>query len=335
MIYMVNPSEPPKRKRKSKKRSRKSRMRRNPELLIVNPYSLDEEGEGKETNMAKRKSRKRKKGRRMARRRRNPDIKATVNQILGTDAATGALDYHKVKQAVMAAAGGGLALCVATAALGKHVEVGTNMGKALVSLAAGVGGGVVLHAIAEAVGQPMLQDLAVHGAFGAMVLGGWQLLQPFVEPACEKINQSLGLSGWLGEDGMSTYTSDIAGWSPYGAHVEETIPGLDGFGISSLTESDVDALIAEKSGLGSTAYEPLGDIYGGQRLGAFEMESGFGAHVPEQADALLHQQDKDKAAALIAKRKAGGLGGFAGYEFAGEGAAVIASGEGVWGNTVF
>jgi len=308
-------------------------MRRNPELLIVNPYSLDDdEGKGKETNMAKRKGRK--KGRRMSkRRRRNPDIKKTINEILGTDPASGALDYHNVKRAVMAAAGGGLALGVATAALGKHVEVGTNMGKALVALAAGVGGGVALHAVAEATGMEALKELAVAGAFGAMVLGGWQLLQPFVEPVSEGINKKLGLAGWLGEDGMSTYTSDIAGWSPYGSYSEETVPGLDGgFGLSSLTESDVDALIAEKSGLGSTAYEPLGDIYNGQRLGAFEMESGFGAFVPEQADALLHQQDKDKAAAMIAKRKAGGFGG---YEFAGEGAAVIGSGDAVWGSTVF
>lgn len=327
MIYMQNPSEPPKRKRKSKRK--KSRMRRNPELLIVNPYSPDEDGNGKEKTMAKRKSRKRKMSRR---RRKNPvggfDIKKTAFTILGADPATGELDYHNVKRAVMAAAGGGLALGVATAALGKHVETGTNMGKAIVALAAGVGGGVALHGIAEATDSDMLKELAVAGAFGAMVLGGWQLVQPFVEPAAETFSQKIGLAGWLGEEGISTYTSDVAGWSPYGAFVEETVPGL-GQTVTAWTEADTDALMAEQAGLGS--YEPLGDIYNSQRLGSFEGE-GLGKFVVEPTDALMYQQDKDTAAAQIAKKKAGG---FAGYELAGEGAAVIGGPDAAWGPTIF
>lgn len=307
-------------------------MRRNPELLIVNPYSPDEDGKGKEKTMAKR--RKSRKGRKMSRRRRkNPiggfDVKKTAFTILGADPATGELDYHNVKRAVMAAAGGGLALGVATAALGKHVETGTNMGKAVVALAAGVGGGVVLHGIAEAADSDMLKELAVAGAFGAMVLGGWQLLQPFIEPIGENLNMKLGLAGWLGEEGISTYTSDtFAGWSPYGAFVEEKVlPGL-GQVVESWSDQDQAEL---EAGLGSTAYEPLGDIYNSQRLGSFESEGGLAGFVPENPDPYLHLSVRDLARAKDAKRKGTPLpapaaapqaqgAGFAGYELAGDNA---------------
>jgi hypothetical protein len=332
MIYMVNPSEPPKRKRQKRQKSR----RRNPELLIVNPYSLDE-GEGKETTMAKRKKNRKRKNP-ISRRRRNPeeggfDLKKTVSQILGTDVTSGDFDYSNVKCAGLVAAGGGFVLCVATAVLGKHVEVGTNTGKAIVALAAGVGGGVALHAIAETTQVDALKELAVAGAFGAMVLGGWQLMQPWVEPVCAGINQKLGLAGWLGDAGMSTYTSDWQGYSPYGS-VELDPILASGFGnTTAVTDDEVRQIMAEGSGLGSTAYEPLGDIYNSQRLGSFEAESGFGGFIPEVARPDRDQQPRDVVRGKAAQMQGGGFGG---YEFSGgDGASIIGTGDAVWGSPNF
>ena len=122
MLYMVNPSETPKRK-KSK--------RRNPELLIVNPYSL---GDRKEKTMSRTKRR---------RRRRNPNL-PTLEGL--KTSAMGVLNVENLTQAAWIGASGAIAVGVLSKVLpidmipaGINVA-GFDVSGLLVSLAVGVVG---------------------------------------------------------------------------------------------------------------------------------------------------------------------------------------------------
>jgi hypothetical protein len=314
-FYMVNPSKL--RKKKSKKS--KSR-RRNPELLIVNPYSLNEEGEKqkKRAKMAKRKkkskakkSRRRKNPLARRRRRRNPDLGAVKDRFLGPD-------LENLKTAAVMALGGGLALGVGTAAFGTRLGAG-NIGKGLVAVLSGVVGGLAIDFLGKTLGGDLggtLQSMAVPGAMGAMVLGAWTIAQPIVEPIADNLNAKLGFAG------LDAWTKEFEdrGLSGFGAVVEEFSgkpvahpgrgKGLDEWGNVIETQSWVSDP-SKNPFQGYNGYEPLGDIYNDQRIGSFEAEPGFGVHEKEVANA------RDQQVADEMKHAAGHYGG---YEFSlGEG----------------
>jgi hypothetical protein len=283
MFYMVNPSKLPKRNR-----------RRNPELLIVNPYSLDEKEKRKKANMAKkRKKARRSRSRKRSRRkkyRRNPDFKMLAGQVLGEN-------YANVKTAALMAVGGGLALGIATAALSSRVDTASNLGKGVIALAAGLGGGIAAAWVGETLGAEsgigrFLTAAAIPGAMGAMVLGFWTIAQPHVEPIADKMSAKLGFAEWQPE-----YES-LEGYSPYGAFVDEFAQAktMDGFGQPVVVDPTTQEIQFIEKEAGTSGYEPLGDIYNEQRLGSFEAEPGLGSFQPEVSN-LINQQDYEATAA--------------------------------------
>lgn len=309
MFYMVNPSGLP----KKKKKKNKSR-RRNPELLIVNPYSLEDHDEQKKkAKMAKRKRKSKKSRRRRSkrknplarrRRRKNPlDLDSIKARFLGPD-------LDNVKQAAMMAVGGGLALAVGTAAFGSRLGGGA-LGKGLVAILSGVVGGVVVSELGKAVAPDVqfIQQLAVAGAMGAMVLGAWAIAQPVVEPWADNINARLGFAGL----GAWTKEFDGLGQAYYDEFTSGVAPGMDGyFGQPVIAATDLQSpadnpwIAAEDAAKGTMgAYEPLGDIYNSQRLGSFEAE-GLGGFVPETAN------PRDQQVADEMKHAAGMYGGYEG-----------------------
>ena len=307
MFYMVNPSELPKKRKKNKSR------RRNPELLIVNPYSLeDSDKQKKKAKMAKRKRKSRKsksksRSRRSSKRRKNPlarrrrknplTLGSVKDKFLGPN-------LENVKQAAMMAVGGGTGLAVGTAAFGSRLG-GGNVGKGLVAVLSGVVGGVIVSKIGESLlpGNEMVQQLAVSGAMGAMVLGAWAIAQPMVEPWADKLNAKLGFAG-LGSWGTEF---EAAGFGNYGSVYEEFTPNVSpGMG---LFQGNQVAAIEENPFIGVAGmdgYEPLGDIYNSQRLGSFEAEPGFHGFVPE------HANPRDQQPADVMKHAAGHYGGYEG-----------------------
>lgn len=277
MIYMVNPS---KRQKKSK--------RRNPELLIVNPYSLGEERESMAKKRRKRKSRSKRRRNPLIRwaRRKNPNIKATALEILGPG-------YSNLKTVGVMTLGGGLALGIAQSILGSRVDTGTNLGKGAIALAAGLGGGILLKWIGELAGKPGIGSAAIPAAMGAMVLGAWTIAEPHVAT----LRGKLGFAGW---------TKEFEGYSPYGqSYYDEftkgVAPGMAGFGQPVVPAAD---LVDPEDNPFLSGYEPMGDIINSQRLGGFEAESGFGGFVPETANA------RDQQVADVMKNKAGVYGGY-------------------------
>lgn len=298
---MVNPSGLPSKRSKNKKS--KSR-RRNPELLIVNPYSLDEDKEKKRAKMAKRKAKKRKsrsKGRRrknpLSKRRRNPGLGEIKDEFLGPD-------LDNVKTAALMAVGGGLALAVGTAAFGSRLGSG-NIGKGAVAILSGVVGGVIAKKVGEMLPGALggfLSAAAVPGAMGAMVLGMWSIAQPMVEPWADTLNAKLGFAGlgsWTKEfDGLGSY---------YDEFTTGVAPGMAGyFGQPVIAAVDDTCADGNNPFCGVAGYEPLGDIYNSQRLGSFEAEPGFGGFVPETAN------PRDQQVADVMKHDAGHYGGFEG-----------------------
>jgi hypothetical protein len=302
MFYMVNPSGLP--KKKLNKKNKKSR-RRNPELLIVNPYSMDEGKEKKRAKMAKRKAKKRKsrsKGRRrrknpLSKRRRNPGFAEIKDEFLGHD-------LGNVKTAALMAVGGGLALAVGTAAFGSRLGTG-NVGKGAVAILSGVAGGVIAkmagNALPGAVGD-FLSAAAVPGAMGAMVLGIWSVAQPVVEPWADTLNAKLGFAGL----GSWSKEFDGLGQAYYDEFTAGVSPGMDGyFGQPVVAATD---LMDPEDNPFLSGYEPLGDIYNSQRLGSFEAERGLGGFVPETAN------PRDQQVADEMKHAAGDYGSYGGYE---------------------
>jgi len=327
---MVNPSSLPKRGKKKNKKSK----RRNPELLIVNPYSLDEDKEKKRAKMAKRKAKKRKKSRRKTKRRRknplsrrrrkNPGLEDIKTEFLGEN-------LENVKTAALMAVGGGLALAVGTAAFGSRLGAG-NVGKGLVAVLSGVVGGVVVKKLGEVTGSEFLSSAAVPGAMGAMVLGLWSIAQPLVEPWADKINAKLGFAAGLGsyikefqDDGSSGL-----GVTYYDEYTAGVSPGMDGWLGQPVTAGNPDEdLCGTPAGKknpfcapGMGAYEPLGDIYNNQRLGSFEAEPGFGGFVPETAN------PRDQQVADEMKHAAGHYGNYGSYEMGNEPFEIV---DGIYG----
>jgi hypothetical protein len=288
--------------------------------------------------MAKRKRKKRKsrKTRRRRnplsrrRRRRNPDLGAVKDRFLGPD-------LENVKKAAIMALGGGLALGVGTAAFGTRLGAG-NVGKGLVAVLSGVVGGLAVDFLGKTIGGDlgqMLQDAAVPGATGAMVLGLWAVAQPVVEPIAGNINAKLGFAGWLGDfgqgasggvldmiGGKNRYVSDQPGFGQayYDEFTHGVAPGMDGLGTvdMSLVPDALRAAVLndedDDEGVGFgiqgyNGYERLGDIYNGQRIGSFEAEPGFGSY---QAAPLntINQQDALAAAAAVARQGGAGFGAY-------------------------
>lgn len=300
-MYMVNPSGLPKKSKKNNKSKR-----RNPELLIVNPYSLEDHDEQKKrAKMAKRKRKSKKSRSRRSkrknplarRRRRNPDLGMIKDQFLGPE-------LGNVKKAAMMAVGGGMALAVGTAAFGARLGSGA-IGKGLVAMLSGVIGGVVVSKLGEMLvpGNAMVQELAVNGAIGAMVLGVWALAQPVVEPWADTLNARLGFAGL----GAWTKEFDGLGQAYYDEFTTGVAPGMDGyFGQPVIAATD---LTDPADNPFLSGYEPLGDIYNSQRLGSFEAESGLGGFVPETAN------PRDQQVADEMKHAAGHYGGYEGTLF--------------------
>ena len=298
---MVNPSDLPNKKRR----------RRNPELLIVNPYSLDEDGKGKKkkkrAKMASKKrkkksrsrsrnrSRSRSKRRRLARR--NPAMGDLVKSVAGEGG-------KNIMYAGVAAVGGGAALAIGSKLLGERVGEG-SVGQGILAVASGIGGGVVALKLSELLGPGRLGDFlrsaAIPGAIGAMTLGFWKIAQSPVEGFLEQ----RGLAGW------GAWTKEFEGYSPYGqAYYDEftdsVSPGggnMNGFGQPVVAATD---LVDPEDNPFLSGYEPLGDIYNGQRIGSFETESGLAGFVPETAN------PRDQQVADEMKYAAGVYGGYEG-----------------------
>ena len=309
---MVNPSDAPKKGK-----------RKNPELLIVNPYSLDEKRDEQ-----KQRAKMAKKSRRNPSRRRNPDFEAIKNKFLGPK-------LENVKTAAIMAAGGGFALAVGSAVAGAKfgdAATGSVLAKGVVAILSGVVGGVAADFLGQKTGITFLSDAAVPGAMGAMVLGIWSLVQAQVENAAAKTIHSTGLAEWKAEFpgiaglGQSYYDEFTKTVSPGAA------PATSGKGVAGWLGQPVVALdglgqpVVALDGYGSdrddnpfmNGYEPLGDIYGSQRLGSFEAESGYGGGYGEFVSEKGNPRDQQ--AADYMKAQAGAYGqvkksGMAGYEY--------------------
>jgi len=286
MFYMVNPSSLPKSKKK------KNSRRRNPELLIVNPYSLEKEGNKGSSKMAK----KRRKNPMVLRskRRRNPDVQAAVREVAGDKG-------RNILNAVVAAVVGGASLAVGSKLLGERVGQG-SVGQGVLAVASGVGGGAAALMLADMLGPGtlgnFLKQAAIPGAVGAMTLGFWKIAQGPVE-------------GWLGERGlagMGAWQKEFEGLgqSYYDEFTPGVSPGMSGLGQPVVAASD---LLSPQDNPFLSGYEPLGDIYNTQRLGSFESERGLAGFVPEIANA------RDQQVADTMKNAAGDYGGYEGTLF--------------------
>jgi len=280
MFYMVNPSSLPKRK-KSK--------RRNPELLIVNPYSLEDKNKGS-SKMAKK---RRKNPMSLRKRRRNPDVQAAVREVAGEKG-------RNILNAAVAAVAGGASLAIGSKLLGERVGQG-SVGQGVLAIASGVGGGAVALMAANALGPGavgnFLRQAAVPGALGAMTLGFWKIAQGPVE-------------GWLGERGLAGLGSwqkefEGLGQSYYDEFTPGVSPGMSGLGQPVVAATD---LLSPEDNPFLSGYEPLGDIYNTQRLGSFESERGLAGFVPETPN------PRDQQVADVMKNAAGDYGNYGGYE---------------------
>jgi len=297
MFYMVNPSSLP----KNKKSKKSKKGRRNPELLIVNPYSLDKEEKGN-SPMAKKNRRKNPTVLR-SKRRRNPDVQAAVSEVAGVKG-------QNILNAVVAAVAGGASLAVGSKLLGERVGQG-SVGQGVIAVASGLGGGAVALMLADMLGPGtlgnFLKQAAVPGAIGAMTLGFWKIAQGPVE-------------GWLGQHGLGAWQKEFQG---YGSWSNEFTPGVSPGQIHGLgQERDPDgSLPVGTSGANPntllnpadnpflSGYERMGNIYNTQRLGSFERERGIGGFVPETPNA------RDQQVADTMKNAAGDYGGYEGTLF--------------------
>jgi hypothetical protein len=173
--------------------------------------------------------------------RKNPEIKPLVNKILGED-------YKNVKTAVIMAVGGGLALGIAQSILTSRVDTGTNLGKGLVAVFAGLGGGILASWVGETLGDNavgnFLRAAAIPGAIGAMTLGFWTVAQPHVEPQADWVSQKLGFAGygdWMKEFDMGDY-------------------------VLGQTELKAEEYVEPEDNPFLTGYEPLGQAEAGEIL---------------------------------------------------------------------
>jgi len=239
----------------------------------------------KKSRKKSRKSRKNKRRRNplSRRRRRNPDLGSLVKTIAGEGG-------ENVINAAVGAVGGGAALAIASKLLGERLGEGT-LGQGALAVAAGVGGGVVALLASNALvgtSPKLAQFLATSAAPVATVaigIGLWNMVQGQVtEWLAGRGLAGYGswgkeFDGYLGQSVLDEFTSGVS-------------PGTAGYlgaGVIADTEN-VENVFA--------GYEPLGDIYGNQRLGSFEAEPGFAGHVaeiPNPADQQVADQMKHDA----------------------------------------
>lgn len=289
MFYMVNPSSLPKSKKNKKSR------RRNPELLIVNPYSLNKEEKKGSSNMAKKNRRKNPMV--LRKRRRNPDVQAAVREVAGDKG-------KNIINALVAAVAGGASLAVGSKLLGEHVGQG-SVGQGVLAVATGVGGGAAALMLADVVGPGtlgnFLRQAAIPGAVGAMTLGFWKIAQGPVE-------------GWLGGRGLAGWQKEFEGLGQtyYDEFTPGVSPGMSGLGQPVVAATDLmnpedNPFLSGRRGM--NGYEPLGDIYNTQRLGSFESERGLAGFVPETPN------PRDQQVADVMKNAAGDYGGYEGTLF--------------------
>jgi hypothetical protein len=282
MFYMVNPSDAPKRKKK--------RARRNPELLIVNPY------DGNKKTRRKKMAKKKRKRKNPVRRRKNP-IETITSFLKGKskDAGAGPLQSNVVR-ALVAGAGGGAAMAFGAAVAGKRLGE-TNVAQAVVGIGGGLLGAGVLGLAGKKLKQPALLQAAPLVAAGALTLSVWELVRDPVVEQIGKVRDTItGVGEWENEFaglGQSYWDEFPKKGGPQGSTVA-------GWGLGQNPELDEE----ENPFLGMAGYEPMGDIMGSQRLGSFELEGygGMGGHEPEAAN-VMHQQIADQA-----KHKAGLMG---------------------------
>jgi len=266
MFYLVNPSDLP---------NKKSR-RRNPELLIVNPYKLEKGNNGR-NQMAKNKNRRKN----PLARRRNPAIVETAKEVVSKE---------NLKVVAAQAVGGGLALTLGTLLVGSRLGGLGAVGRAAVTVASGIGGAIILSQIGDRLAgkvphAQLLSAMAMPVATGAMVIGGWELARPVAEALVAKARTAAGLGSWTKEfPGLGqTY------WDEFPKGIA---PGMDGLGQNVIPH------FKPEDNLFLSGYEPMGDVYNSGRLGSFEAESGFGGFVPEAANGRDQQvADQMKAAA--------------------------------------
>ena len=292
-------------------------MRKNPELLIVNPYSLGEEREiqKKRAKMAKKNRRRNP----LALRRRNPGLAAVKSDFfdLKQCSDTGQVvvqEWGNLKNVVLGTAAGGCSLAIGSALIGAKFG-DSAAAKGLVALVSGVAGGIVLKMAGDKLGIKLLADVAVPGATGAMILGLWSLIQQPVENAAASALQSTGAApapaaaaapapapgtaGW----GAWTKEFDGLGQSYYDEFTKGVSPGMSGLGQPVVAAAD---MTDPSHNPFLHGYEPLGDIYNTQRLGSFEAESGLGGFVAENAN------PRDQQVADVMKNASGAYGGYEG-----------------------
>lgn len=249
-LFMVNPSPAPK--------------KRNPDLLIVNPYKNG----GNKMSSKKR--------------RRNPTALATAEQVVSV---------KNLKTAGIATVGGLAALAAGTALVGDRVGAG-KLAQAVAAVAGGVVGAVVLDQLGEKLNKPELSALVPTVALGALVIGFAEALRDPVTSAISSARSAVGLSDWGPEfkplSGLGqTYSDEFHGGRGKPA-------GLQGLAALTSGPNPSSKGLPNPFTFGSnsgrlSAYEPLGDLFGTQRLGSFEAESGFGAFVPEIANPINQQ----------------------------------------------
>lgn len=286
--YMVNPSNAPKKGK-----------RKNPELLIVNPYSLNED---REEQKLRAKMAKRNRRRNPGFFRRNPSLAEIQAEFLGPD-------LKNLKTVGIMTVFGGFALAVGSAVAGAQfgASASSTFGKAAVAMLSGILGGIAVHFAGDKLSMPALKDAAVPGAMGAMVLGLWSLVQAPVENAAAALTGTIisapapvtpAVSGY----GSWTKEFNGLGQSYYDEFTKGVSPGMNGLGqpvIASTVGADNPFL---------HGYEPMGDIYNSQRLGSFEAEPGFGAFTPENAN------PRDQQVADSMKASSGAYGNYGAYE---------------------
>jgi len=294
---MVNPSDAPKKKS----------MRKNPELLIVNPYSL-----GEDRKLQKKRAKMAKKNRRnpLTLRRRNPGFATIKSDFFNVkeclpDGRVVEHEWGNLKNVVLGTAAGGFSLAVGSALIGARFG-DSAAGKGLLAVVSGVAGGIVFKMLGDKMNVRLLSDIAVPGATGAMILGLWSLIQAPVENAASTVLHGAGVPGTTAGWGAWTKEFDGLGQSYYDEFTKGVAPGMSGLGQPVVAAAD---MTDPSHNPFLHGYEPLGDIYNTQRLGSFEAESGLGAFTAENAN------PRDQQVADVMKNASGAYGGYEGSPF--------------------
>lgn len=292
MFYMVNPSK-----------LNKKKLNRNPELLIVNPF----EGTGSPGHIKEEKKMASKK-RRMARR--NPTVVETAKKVVQLDT---------FKQAALLGIGGGAATAFGAAVVGRRFGE-SAFAPVAVATVGGILGAVVLDQLGERMNQPMLSQAAMPVAIGALALSIWELGRDPVLSTIDSLRVAVGLApkppvlvpvapptvNGMGSD----WEQEFSGLGQSYSDETKTGVGLKGYESFGVVTADTAGQDNPFKKAGLSGYEPLGDIYGNQRLGSFEAE-GFGSFTPEEAnwrDQQVADKMKSDAGVYGSKKKLSGYG---------------------------